>query len=377
MYKRQILAELQRTVADVVARMDAYDNYGACQAITGLLDGLSNWYVRRSRDRFWAGDKQGTDKLDAYWTLYETLVTLAKLVAPFVPFVAESIWRNLASVFGDRVPESVHLCDYPTPDESLADPELAQRMMLLREIASLGRSARMDAKLKVRQPLSRVEVVLTDASQCDWLAEHDEILKTELNVHAISYTTEADRYITYQVVPNFKKVGPRVGKLMPAVKQWLTQADGAVLLAEMSATGKVTTTIDGTLVELGNEEVQVRLQAKEGWAAAQGQSTVVVLSTELTEPLIQEGLANDLIRAIQDRRKDLDLEFTQRIEVSIQAGGEGLAAAVRIYRDRIMEAVLAVEVSDVDLAGAATVEREVGDSLVRLQVRPVTGGPRS
>ncbi|HAN95999.1 MAG TPA: isoleucine--tRNA ligase [Planctomycetaceae bacterium] len=368
---RWILAELQRTVADVVARMDAYDNYGACQAITSLIDGLSNWYVRRSRDRFWSGAVDDPDKLDAYWTLYEVLTTVAKLVAPFVPFVAESIWRNLASVFGDRVPESVHLCDYPTADESLADPVLAQRMALLREIASLGRSARMEAKLKVRQPLSRVEVVLADATHRDWLIEHHDILETELNVRVVSYTDQPDRYITYKILPDLKRLGPRVGKLMPGVKKWLTEADGGRLLAELSSTGKVTTVIDGSTIELNGEDIQVRLQAKEGWAAAQGRATVVILSTELTEELILEGIARDLIRVIANRRKEMNLEFVQRIEVNIDTTDSRLLAAASKFFSQIKSEVLAIAIHVHPVQSIAVPDFETDNGAISIQVRPV------
>ena len=150
---RWILSELQITIDAVVNAMDAYDNYGACGDIIRFVDALSNWYVRRSRDRFWAADKSSPEKLDAYWTIYECLLTTCKLVAPFVPFLSESIWRNLVGdLFGERATESVHLCDYPVSDASLTDVALSQRMGLVREITSLGRSARMNAKLKVRQP---------------------------------------------------------------------------------------------------------------------------------------------------------------------------------------------------------------------------------
>jgi len=205
---RWVLSELNRTIAAVVARMDAYDNFGACQKINDFVDGLSNWYVRRSRDRFWASDKQSPEKLDAYWTLYECLLTTSKLVAPFVPFLAETLWQNLAGVFGDQALQSVHLCDYPQAESSAVDETLSERMRLLREIASLGRSARMDAKLKVRQPLAKVEVILADTAHQAWLEEHDDLLRDELNVKKIEYTKDAETYIEYQVQPNFKRVGP-------------------------------------------------------------------------------------------------------------------------------------------------------------------------
>ncbi len=224
-----IMSELNETVAAVVQRMDAYDNFGACNQLNAFVDGLSNWYVRRNRDRFWSGDQQADDKVDAYWTLYECLLTLSKLIAPFVPFLAESIWRNLAGVFGERAVESVHLCDYPRPDTTLIDVRLSERMQLLREIASLGRSARMNAKLKVRQPLALVEVILANDTHQAWLREHDELLREELNVKEIAYTTQGEKYISYLVQPNFKRLGPRVGRLMPAVKKSLAGADGAAI----------------------------------------------------------------------------------------------------------------------------------------------------
>lgn len=367
---RWVISELQQTMADVSSRMDAYDSYGACQTLSRFLDGLSNWYVRRSRDRFWAEDKQDPDKLDAYWTLYECLITFSKLIAPFVPFVSESTWRNLAGPFGNAVPASVHLCDYPQANATLVDATLAVRMELLREIASLGRSARMEAKLKVRQPLSSVEVVLADETHCEWLRQHDELLRTELNVHEVAYTTDAQQYITYQVVPNFKRVGPRVGKFMPQVKQWLTSADGGALLSELSASGKVTKTFEGTVIELDGEDLQVRLQAKPGWAAAQGRSTVVVLATELTETLILEGVARDIIRAIQDLRKEMDLEFTQRIVVSIGSCDERVEAAIRQFQELICGEVLANSLSMESGTIEGGVEREVGDSVVVIRVVP-------
>ncbi|MCA9228670.1 MAG: class I tRNA ligase family protein, partial [Planctomycetales bacterium] len=286
---RWVLSELHRTIAAVVERMDAYDNYGACQRINEFVDALSNWYVRRSRDRFWSDDKQSPDKLDAYWTLYESLLATSKLIAPFTPFLAEAMWRNLTGVFGDGAMESVHLCDYPAADSAAVDAVLSERMKLLREIASLGRAARMDNKLKVRQPLAKVEVILAGAEHQAWLETHDALLRDELNVKQVDYTKQAEQYIDYQVQPNFKRLGPRIGKLLPAVKKALGEADGGRLLSELNDTGKVALAAGGETVELDQDDIQVRLQAKPGWAAAQGRGCVVVLSTELTPELLREG----------------------------------------------------------------------------------------
>jgi isoleucyl-tRNA synthetase len=367
---RWILSELNRTAAVIVERMDAYDNYEACKRLHAFVDGLSNWYVRRSRDRFWAAMDAAheQDKLDAYWTLYEVLLTTTKLIAPFTPFLAEALWQNLAGIFGNRAVSSVHLCDYPTGDPTVVDERLSEQMKLLREIASLGLSARMANKLKVRQPLAKVEVILSNATHQKWLEEHDELLRDELNVKKIEYTKEADKYITYQVQPNFKRLGPRIGKLLPGCKAALGQADGGKLLAELTSSGKVTLDISGERVELDNEDIQVRLQAKPGWAAAQGANVVVVLSTELTPELIAEGLSRDFVRVVQDRRKDLELDFTDRIEIALVGASAELQKAIEKFRDYICGETLAVKLVFEAQSGVEPVEVEIGDDKVKLSV---------
>jgi len=339
---RWIISELSRTEAVVYQAMDAYDNYAACQTITEFVDGLSNWYVRRSRDRFWEADKTSADKLDAYWTLYECLIASSKMIAPFVPFLAEAFWQNLAvGIFGDRATESVHLCDYPTGDSKKIDPVLAERMSLGREISSLGRSARMDAQLKVRQPLAKVEIILVDTKHQAWLEEHAAIICEELNVKQVEFTQQAEKCIDYTVVPDFRRLGPRVGKQMPAVKKALAKADGGQLLAELEGTGLVTLSLRDGDVTLDEDDIQVRLQAKEGWAAAQGKQCVVVLATELTEELIQEGLARDLVRVIQDLRKAKNCEFTDRITLGIDTKSREIDSAVAAFGDYIQGETLA------------------------------------
>ena len=368
---RWIIGELNQTTGVVIERMDAYDNFAAAQALSSFVDSLSNWYVRRSRDRFWSDDKQAPEKLDAYWTLYECLVTIAKLIAPFTPFVAEFMWRNLAGVFGGRAPESVHLCDYPSLDESQLDGLLSPRMSLLREVASLGRSVRMDNMLKVRQPLSRVEVILADVRNQSWLSEHDDLIRDELNVKAVEYAADAQKYIDYQVQPNFKRLGPRVGKLMPQVKKALVGADGGSLLAQLKQDGKIKLDVAGEALEFDEEDIQVRLKAKDGWAAAQGNGCVVVLSTELTPELIREGYAKDLIRSIQDRRKQLECEYTDRIEVRIGVDDEELMAAFQEHAESVAAETLAVKfevAASIEAPQDSAVEIEIGGRTVALSV---------
>jgi isoleucyl-tRNA synthetase len=366
---RWALSELQRTVDVVTQRMDAYDNYGACKQLSAFVDALSNWYVRRSRERFWAAATDSPDKLDAYWTLYQCLLTTSKLIAPFTPFLAESLWRNLTGVFGDRVLESVHLCDYPAPDPAAVDDPLSAQMALLREIASSGLRVRMENKLKVRQPLSKVEVILVDDSPRDWLQQHDALLREELNVKQVDYTQQADQYIAYQVQPNFKRLGPRVGKLMPQVKQALATVDGGQLLAELNRTGRVVLQVESQSIELDNEDIQVRLQAREGWAAAQGDRCVVVLNTELTPELVREGLVRDLVRLVNERRKELDCDFTDRIRLGVVTDSQDLTTALTENDAYIKNETLAVEVVQGPLADVEAVEQEIAKCPVTLYIQ--------
>ena len=365
---RWVISELNRTVDSVVKSMDSYDNYGAANNISSFVDAVSNWYVRRSRDRFWSEDKQDQNKLDAYWTLYDCLLTLSKLTAPFVPFVAEAIWKNLSGSFG-TAPESVHLCDYPEADTDLIDPTLSEQMNLLRELASLGRSARMNAKLKVRQPLSGVTVILNDETHLAWLQSHGEILQTELNVKDVTYTSDAGEFVTYQVIPNFKRVGPRVGKLMPQVKKALSDADGGQMLNELEANGVVNLEVGGEIVDLDSEDIEVRLSANEGWAAAQGKNAVVVLATELTPELIRDGMARDVVRLVQDRRKELQLNFSDRIILGLVCDDEELKRAIEENISYIKKETLAVELQLTPIENAEPAEREIAGKPLTIYIR--------
>jgi isoleucyl-tRNA synthetase len=340
---RWILSELNRVAAATVSAMDAYDNFGACAKLNEFVDALSNWYVRRSRDRFWSSG-ESADKRDAYWTLYECLLTTAKLIAPFVPFLAEAMWQNLAvDAFSGRAAQSVHLCDYPTGDAERVDEMLSQQMAVVREVVSLGRAARMTAKLKVRQPMERVEIVLADAANQQWLEQHADLICEELNVKRLEFVAEADQYITYNVLPNLKRLGPRLGKQLPSLRKVLAETSPAELLASLNANGHVTFRMADGPVTLDAEDLQVRLQAKEGWAAAQGQSSVVVVSTELTPELIAEGLAREVVHVIQNCRKEMDCQYTDRLRIEAIAESEELAHAMNAFADYIRQETLCVE----------------------------------
>lgn len=371
---RWILSELAITVDDVVQRMDRYDSFGACQQLNALVDGLSNWYVRRCRNRYWGKEtaQESQDKADAYWTLYEVLLTTSKLIAPYVPFLAETIWQTLTEPVRGRVRESVHLCDFPSTNADRCDLPLGKRMQVLREIASLGRSARMDSKLKVRQPLARVEVSLASDEHIAWLREHDAIVREELNVKEIAYNAGNSPFIEYKILPDLKRLGPRIGKLLPKLKNALGAADGAKLLNELQSSGKIMLDLDGTALELDNEDIQVRLQAKAGWTAAQGKQCVVVLSTDLTPELIDEGLARDLVRLIQDCRKQRQCQFTARIRVFVVCTNPDLIVAFKRNLDYITTETLAVDiVFDAPNSNVEMQTFEIGEHTLQLGIEVI------
>jgi len=340
---RWVLSELALVTRRITEHMDAYRLYEATGVLSDFVDGLSNWYVRRSRDRFWAPGL-GPDKLDADWTLYECLTGLARLLAPFLPFATEELWQNLVCrPFGKGQPESVHLADWPEPDEAAVDAELSGAMARVREIVSLGMQVRTAEKLKVRQPLEAAEVVLARPEHAATLEGHLDLVREELNVHAVNLAPRADDYVTYRVQPNFRALGPRLGSRMPALKRALGEADGARLLADLASRDRVEIEVEGEPVALSPDEISVQLQAREGFAAAAGPAGVVVLRTALTPELVDEGRFREVVNRVQTLRKELDLEYTARIRITV-AGSEALLAAVRpraeaLGRETLAEAV--------------------------------------
>ncbi len=364
---RWIISDLHRTIALVNERMDAYDNFGACTAINEFVDALSNWYVRRSRDRFWAKEKRAVDKLDAYWTLYECLLTTTKMIAPFVPFLAEGMWQNLAGVFSGAL-ESVHLCDYPVAKTALIDEKLSERMAVVRLISSLGRRARELENLKVRQPLSKVTVILADNQHQEWLVENATAIADELNVKAVEYSDDPEKYVTHEVLPNYRLLGKKFGKLIPKVKAALNKESATELLENIRNKGRVNISVDGAELELLPDEIQVRIAAREGYAAANDKGVVVVLATELTPELEAEGIARDLVRVIQDTRKDKGCEFTDRIEVGIVTDDANIKAAVEQFAEYIAGETLADSVTLGEIDGVEPIEVKLGDVTIKLYV---------
>ncbi|MEM6959775.1 MAG: class I tRNA ligase family protein, partial [Myxococcota bacterium] len=322
---RWILAELDATTAAVRKELDGFRSHLAVRHIQRFVDGLSNWYVRRSRARFWAsGD--GDDKRAAFATLYEVLRELTQMIAPFVPFMAESLYQNLKGE-GDR--ESVHLAEFPEVREGRDDAELRAAMKRTRDIVGLGQRVRAETRIKVRQPLKSAIVVVATDEERQRLEQFADAIRGELNIERLDFTDQPRTYVDFTLVPNFRALGPKLGKRMPLCKKALGAADGSALHQELEEKGVIQLPLeDGTTIDLGPEEVQIRLEAKEGFAAAASHGEVVVLDTQIDERLRRAGLAREFISRVQKQRKEQDLAFDARIALTVQAEG-ALGAALR------------------------------------------------
>lgn len=365
---RWILNQLQQTTLDVRRSLDNFEPYPAARAISEFVDALSNWYVRRSRARFWASEWT-QDKADAYWTLYECLLSLARLLAPFTPFFSEYTWRNLAKPLPGAAP-SVHLTAYPTADAEAIDTALLAEMSYTREAVNLGLSARRAENIKVRQPLGQCELVLTDESIRAGLEKHLDLVMEELNIKQIDFCAAPEEYVAYEVRPNFRLLGPKLGKQLNAVKKVLAESDGASLRAQLQS-GNIVLSIDGESVELTGEEVEVRLAPKPGFSAAQGKNMVVVISTVITEELKREGWVREFIRCVQDLRKEQRLAYDARIDVSARTPNEAIIATMNEFQEAISKEVLAasirIEQFDGDLS-AETHAYEIEDSPIAIVI---------
>ncbi len=364
---RWLLSELNLTVRSVRGALDQYQSYEAALALIDLADSLSNWYVRRSRSRFWAPGLD-QDKRDAFATLHEALTTLSLLIAPFVPFLSEEMYQNLAVAAGvPGAAESVHLDRFPECTEVVIDQRLVEETRAVRDIVSLGLSVRTANKLKVRQPLERADVVFNDAALMDRLSEYKALIQEELNVHEVRFMFPGHTggAVAFRIKPNFRALGPRLGKNVQAAKKFLESADGSALYAQFSRSGTVEISIEGERYLLGPEEIQVSAEAAPGFAAETGRVGVVVLHTTLTEELIDEGLLREVVSRVQAARKDLGLEFTARIALWLD-GSERLLRVLRAGQRHLGQECLANEVRFAPHAAAK--EHALGDESLRLYV---------
>jgi isoleucyl-tRNA synthetase len=336
---RWVLSQLANTVREARERLDAYDATGAGRRIQSFASDLSNWYVRRTRRRFWnPGGVAGADAEAAAQTLHHCLVTVATLLAPFVPFLAEELWRNLAASRG-AMPDSVHLADYPIVNDADVDPALDRSMALARAVVELGRRIRVETKTKTRQPLHEavVHVPGRDA-ELDGLLD---VIADELNVKAVRFA-DTESFGAWGAKPNYKLLGPALGGRVQAVAAALARDDGS-LAGRLAAGETVELSLDdGPPVTIEPVQVELAQEVMSGWGVASDSGVTVALELEISAELRLEGIARDLIRAIQDLRKAAGLHVSDRIVVGVEASGP-VAEALEAHRDEIAAETLALE----------------------------------
>jgi isoleucyl-tRNA synthetase len=367
---RWVLLRLDGLAREVTARLEAYDLTEAARAIEAFLDDLTNWYIRRSRGRFWSPD--GSDdagKASAYAALYEVLTTLSRLIAPFTPFVAEVLHGHLVRSQSGDTAESVHLEGWPESPADRRDEPLEKGMAAVQRIVRLGHAARNLHSLKTRQPLSAVTLVTADESLRPLVEPYLDILRDELNVKEVRWAADRTVYVHHEVKPIFPKTGPRFGKRMPEVKKALDGADGDALAAELEKAGKITVQLADGPTDLSAEEVEVRLIERPGTATQGDRELLVALETELTPELEAEGLAREFVHYVQQTRKQQDLDYADRIRVAFKADPE-MTAAVETHREWIQGETLAVEING-EAAGSEPFEEHSIHGL-RLQIEKVS-----
>jgi isoleucyl-tRNA synthetase len=345
---RWALSRLQATTATVRERMDAYDCTAAGRAIASYVEEISNWYVRLSRRRFWEGDRA------AFATLRHCLLETVAMLAPFTPFLADEIHRNLSddtssssssssSASEGTVHRSVHLRDFPEVDQALADPHLEQAMEAVRLTVELGRAARAQAKAKVRQPLRRAVIVANEAERAAIEARAD-LVTAELNVKELDFVTDESELVSYEAKPNYRALGPRFGRKMPQVAAAVAALDAAHVAAVLADGGEIGIAIDGADHSLGPDDITLALQPLEGYEVEAEAGHAVALQLELDDDLRREGLAREIVHAVQIARKDAGLEITDRIALTL-AGDADLLAAAQAHQDYLANEVLATSVA--------------------------------
>ena len=364
---RWVISKLNTLVDTVDKGLAEYKIFETSRAIGDFVDELSNWYVRRGRERYW-GKEMTEDKIAAYTTLYTVLVTLSKVIAPYVPFIAEEIYRNLVPEFYKDAPVSVHLCKFPEADETMIDKELEAGMEDVLEIVALGRAARNGSNIKNRQPLSKLYVA---ADRKVKLSEGlYEIARDELNVKEVEILDNASRFVTYKIKPQLKTLGPKYGAKLGLIRNFLENCNAEEVVSTVKAGKTYVADLGGSEVEFTLDDLLISSESAEGYVSESSDGLTVVLDAHVTEELRVEGMVRELVSRIQSMRKEAGFEVTDRIELSYLA--DGLAGKVLAEKTaEIGDSVLALSVNEGLFAGGYEKSFEIGDDQVTLSVRKV------
>jgi isoleucyl-tRNA synthetase len=354
-----ILARLDEVTAKTAEALEAFRAEKATVSLEAFLDDLSNWYVRRSRRRFWKSETDA-DKSAAYATLYKVMVRFAKLLAPFIPFTAEAIYQNLVRGIDASAPMSVHHCDWPATDAGALDRPLLKKMRLAIVVGSLGRSARGAANIKLRQPLARARVHVGSQRERDDLIALVDILTEEINVKEIDIASEVGELVKYRLLPNNRVLGPRFGSAFPKVRQSLAEVDPLFAARELQSGRTLMLEVDGEPVELHSEDVIIQTESRGGLAVASDKGITVAVDTTLTKSLKQEGIARDLVRRVNTMRKEAGLALDDRIDLTYVAEGI-VVGAIEIYADYICQETLAISLTPGEIENADYRQTEIID----------------
>ena len=336
---RWALALLHHTTETVTAALDRYDARAGGEAIESFVSQLSNWYVRRNRRRFWKSEA-GEDKDSAYLTLYQCLKTINRLLAPFMPFLTESIYQSLERPVNTAAPLSVHMTDWPKPDSAWKDDDLIASVNILQKVVGLGRAARESSRIRVRQPLARLLVRVPTDSHAAAIKHQEMQVLEELNVKSLEFIARDAELVSYRLKPNLPRIGKRHGRLIPAIREALSKANAAAVATAHAGGESVTLDIAGQEIEFEPDDLLIETTSASGYSSAESEGFLVGLDTKLTPELIDEGLAREIVRSIQEARKNAGLEVSDRIRLHV-SGSADIDRILLSYRDWIMAETLA------------------------------------
>jgi isoleucyl-tRNA synthetase len=387
---RWIQSSLARLEQQVTDAMDRYDLQAAVRPFVAFIEDLTNWYIRRSRRRFWKTEDD-TDKVQAYSTLYEALLGLSKIAAPFTPFISETIYQNL-TMQGQKVgmskvegqgedlglsdvqtfdyPESVHLCDFPTAADAKRDEVLEGQMAMVMSAVEQGRTLRAEYKLKNRQPLAKMHVVCDDSNLLANIQALESLISDELNVRAVEFGTDSSELATIQAKPNFKQLGPKLGPLMKKAVPLINSLTDEQIAA-ISAGETVEVELEGKTIELTDLDIEIVRNPKEGMAVSAEGALVVGLDTQLNDDLISEGLAREFVNKVQNLRKEMDLEITQRIDIAFSSDC-AVEMAVSNHRNYIEGETLALSCENAALSGENCTELDLNGHACTVSIHAAT-----
>ena len=364
---RWLLSRLASTIKAVDENLDAYRIPESARALQEFVDEMSNWYVRRSRERFWAKGME-QDKINAYMTLYTALVEISKAAAPMVPFITEDIYQNLVRSVDKDAPESIHLCDFPAVETAWIDKELEDNMKELLDIVVLGRAARNTANIKNRQPIGVMYVKAPKIMDSFFT----DIIADELNVKKVEFTDDVESFVSYSFKPQLRTVGRKFGKLVNGIRTALAEIDGVKAMNELKNTGKLMLTIEGTECELLEEDLLIETKQSEQYVTESYGETSVVLDTNLTPELIEEGFVREIISKVQTMRKEAGFEVMDHIVVYAQ-GNEKIESVLLAHKEEISHDVLANDIVTGKTEGY-TKEWSINKEQVKLGVEKVQEG---